>query len=72
MTTTIYQTNYFFRHDEIIDDDEFFKAHSNHEKKTLNYNNKGRSTHRAKNLQMKINLHFLQEMKSNEIKNNIF
>ena len=32
---TIYQTKHFFRHNEIIDDDEFFKTFLNHEKKNF-------------------------------------
>ena len=41
-------------------------------KRILNYNNKGRSTHRMKSLQTKINLHFFRKMKNDEIKNDIF
>ena len=41
-------------------------------KRMSNYNDKSRLTHRTKSLQMKINLHFFREMKSDEIKNNIF
>ena len=40
-------------------------------KKTLNYNDKGRSTHRMKSLQTKIDLHFFREMKDDEIKSDI-
>ena len=63
---------YFFLHNTIIDDDELFEVYSDHEKKTLNYNIKDKSTHRTKSLQTEIDLYFLREMKSDEIRNNIF
>ena len=31
----IYQTNHLFRHDEIINNNEFFETHLNHEKKNF-------------------------------------
>ena len=40
-------------------------------KKTHNYNNKDKLTHRTKSLQIKINLYFLRKIKNNKIKNNI-
>ena len=40
-------------------------------KKILNYNDKDKLTYYAKSLQIKINLHFFEKMKNDEIRNNI-
>ena len=41
-------------------------------RKTSNYNDRDKLTHRTKSLQTKINLHFLQKIKSDKIKSDIF